>query len=131
MRTLTLALILLLAGAVAACSSAPRTVGPPNRPGAVTPPKLEWTLIGFVTLLFLMAGLIVFNPWLILLLFIAVLISALTDVAWLGFLVVTVLLFAGAGILYAMKPGAVREARNVTIEREERDDRETGGTGTP
>jgi hypothetical protein len=41
MRTLTLAFIFLLVGAVAACSSAPRTVGPPNRPGAVTPPPAD------------------------------------------------------------------------------------------
>jgi peptidyl-dipeptidase A len=38
MRVFSLVLVLLLAGAVAACSSAPRTVGPPARPGAVTPP---------------------------------------------------------------------------------------------
>jgi len=41
MRTLTLAFVLFLVGAVAACSSAPRTVGPPNRPGAVTPPPAD------------------------------------------------------------------------------------------
>jgi len=41
MRTFTLALIIVLVGAVAACSSAPRTVGPPNRPGAVTPPPAD------------------------------------------------------------------------------------------
>jgi hypothetical protein len=38
MRLSTLLLTFLLSAAVAACSSAPRTVGPPNRPGAVTPP---------------------------------------------------------------------------------------------
>lgn len=38
MRLYPLLFAFLLAGAVSACSSAPRTVGPPNRPGAVTPP---------------------------------------------------------------------------------------------
>lgn len=41
MRTLTLAFVLFLVGAIAACSAAPRTVGPPNRPGAVTPPPAD------------------------------------------------------------------------------------------
>lgn len=37
--------------------------------------------------------------------------------AW-GFLIVTVLLLAGAAIVRAVMPGMVKEARNVTVERD-------------
>ncbi len=41
MPTFSLSLVLLLAATVAACSSAPRTVGKPARPGIVTSPTAE------------------------------------------------------------------------------------------
>lgn len=44
--------------------------------------------------------------------------------AW-GFLIVTVLLLGMAGILLAVRPGLVKEARNVTIQRDEADNEST------